>query len=515
MLKLKNKNIMQDNRLTAKAIMFLGTGSDVGKSIAATAFCRIFKRRGFKVAPFKAQNMSNNSYVTVEGGEIGRAQVVQAEAAGVLPSVHMNPILLKPSTESGSQIILHGEVFGNMNASAYHDFKPRLKKGVMESYRRLDREYEIIVMEGAGSCCEMNLKENDLVNFPMAKAVGAPCILVADIDRGGVFAQIIGSYNLMTRKQKGLITGFLINKFRGDPGLFSSGIEYIEKKTGKPVLGLVPFFQDIIIDSEDSVTVQEDKQVIKSVGPGTLNVAVVKLPSISNFTDIEILKREPDVLINYLFRPGELSEEYDCLILPGAKNVMEDAIWLSRTGWKKSIRAFAKTGKKVLGICGGYQLLGERIKDPSGVESNRGAVKGMGLLPVNTTLEGQKIVRRVTGTCLQNRKKISGYEIHMGLTSRAGRGGKPFLKIHLPGEKKAWTDGWILDNGRVTGTYVHGILDSPGFRGEFLNTMRRAKGLKYMAPKQGRLARFHQYDRLADHFEAHCDAEKIIKVLLH
>ena len=495
---------------TSKAIMFLGTGSDVGKSIVAAAFCRIFKRRGFKVAPFKAQNMSNNSYVTIEGGEIGRAQVVQAEAAGVLPSIHMNPILLKPSTELGAQIILHGEVFGQMDASAYHDFKPRLKKAVMESYNRLAGEYELIVMEGAGSCCEMNLKENDLVNFPMAKAVGAPCILIADIDRGGVFAQIIGTYNLMTRKERELTKGFLINKFRGDPGLFSSGIEYIEKKTGKPVLGLVPFFQDIIIDSEDSVAVQEDKRVFKPVGPGTVNVAVVKLPSISNFTDIEILQREPDVVVNYLSRSRELSGEYDCLILPGAKNVMEDAMWLSRTGWKRAVRAFAKTGKRVLGICGGYQLLGERIKDPLSVESNLEEVKGMGLLPITTTLEGQKVVRRVMGTCLQNQKRINGYEIHMGLTGNTGRGGEPFLKIHAAGDRKSWTDGWVVSEGRIAGTYVHGILDSPGFRGEFLNTLRKKKGMKERTSRQGRLARFHQYDRLADHFEAHCDVEKIV-----
>ncbi len=498
----------------ASTIMFLGTGSDVGKSIVTAAFCRIFKRRGFKVAPFKAQNMSNNSYVTIEGGEIGRAQVVQAEAAGLLPSIHMNPILLKPSTELGSQIILHGEVFGHMDASAYHDFKPGLKKAVMESYNRLAGEYEIIVMEGAGSCCEMNLKENDLVNFPMAQAVGAPCILIADIDRGGVFAQIIGSYNLMTRKERGLITGFLINKFRGDPGLFSSGIEYIEKKTGKPVLGLVPFFQDIVIDSEDSVAVQEDKRTFKPVGPGTINVAVVKLPSISNFTDIEILEREPDVVINYLFRPRELSGEYDCLILPGAKNVMEDAIWLSRTGWKRAVRAFAKTGKKVFGICGGYQLLGEKIRDPSGVESNREQVKGMGLLPITTTLESQKVVRRVMGICLQNNKRINGYEIHMGLTRSTNRGGEPFLKIHAAGDRKSWSDGWVVCEGRIAGTYVHGIFDSPGFRGEYLNTLRKKKGMKERSPRQGRLTRFHQYDRLADHFEAHCDVDKVIKDLL-
>ncbi len=493
--------------------MFLGTGSDVGKSIATAAFCRIFRRRGHRVAPFKAQNMSNNSYVTVEGGEIGRAQVVQAEAAGVLPSVHMNPILLKPSTDMGSQIILRGKVFGQMDAVAYYALKPRLKRVVMESYVRLSREYEIIVMEGAGSCCEMNLKDHDLVNFSMARAVGAPCILVADIDRGGVFAQIIGTYHLMTPKERGLVIGFLINKFRGDPRLFSSGIEYIERKTGRPVLGLVPFYRDIRIDPEDSVVVQEDRRAIKPIGAKTVNIATLKLPAISNFTDLEGLLREPDVVVNYLFRPQELSSGYDCLVLPGTKNVMEDAVWIARTGWKRAIRGFVKGGGRVLGICGGYQLLGERISDPLGLESDQGVVKGLGLLPIETVLEEEKIVRKVTGTCLKNGKRIRGYEIHMGISNNLQRLGKPFLRIHQPGRKQSWLDGWCVKGGRVSGTYVHGILDSPGFRGDLLNTIRNQKGLRQRPPGQGRLARFHQYDRLADHFEAHCDVEKILSRL--
>ncbi len=492
--------------------MFLGTGSDVGKSIATAAFCRIFKRKGFRVAPFKAQNMSNNSYVTIEGGEIGRAQVVQAEASGVPPSVHMNPILLKPSTTLGAQIVLQGKVFDQMEAAHYHAFKPRLKKAVMESFQRISRDYDLIVMEGAGSCCEMNLKKNDLVNFQMAKSADAPCVLVADIDRGGVFAQVIGTYDLMTRKEKDLIIGFLINKFRGDPALFSSGIEYIETKTGKPVLGLVPFFQDIIIDSEDSVAVQDDKRAPSPVGPNTVNIGVIRLPAISNFTDIEGLTWEKDVVVNYLSRPGELSAEYDCLILPGTKNVMEDAVWLARAGWKKAIVRFADK-KRILGICGGYQLLGNRVMDPHGVESDRKVVSGMGLLPVETLLEGQKIVRKVAGTCLLNGKRIKGYEIHMGKTGIQGMAGEPFLRIHEPGKKKSWKDGWCLDKGKIAGTYVHGILDATGFRGDFLNTLRKAKGLKERSPKQGRRARFHQYNRLADHFEKHCHVDRIMAYL--
>jgi adenosylcobyric acid synthase len=495
-----------------KRIMFLGTGSDAGKSIAATAFCRIFKRRGYNVAPFKAQNMSNNSYVTAEGGEIGRAQVVQAEAAGVLPSVHMNPILLKPSSSIGSQIILQGKVYGQMDASDYHEFKPRLRSVVMESFNRLEGHYDVIVMEGAGSCCEMNLKDHDLVNLPMAQAVNAPCILVADIDRGGVFAQIIGSMHLMTPKERGLIAGFLINKFRGDPTLFSSGIAYIEKKTNRPVLGVIPFYRNIQIDSEDSVAVQEDTRKPRPVGADSVNIAVVRLPSISNFTDLEILEGEPDVVVNYLSRPHELSGDYDCLILPGAKNTMEDALWLSRSGWKRAVGRFVNGGGSVFGICGGYQLLGVKIKDPEGVESDRREVKGLNLLPIQTVLEGQKTVRKVTGVCLTNGKKVNGYEIHMGRSTPLGNKGGPFLKIHQPGRKTSWNDGWAEPGGRIAGTYIHGILDHGGFRSVFLNNLRRSKGLKQSQSKGGRRGRFYQYDRLADHFEAHCDVEKILSL---
>jgi adenosylcobyric acid synthase len=425
----------------------------------------------------------------------------------------MNPILLKPSTRQGSQVILHGKVFRQMEAKDYHAFKPRLKEAIMESYCRLARDYELIVMEGAGSCCEMNLKENDLVNFPLAKSVGAPCILVADIDRGGVFAQIIGSYQLMTQKERTLTIGFLINKFRGDPKLFSSGIEYIEKKTGRPVFGLVPFYNDIFIDSEDSVTIEEDKRPLSPVGPNTVNIAVLRLPAISNFTDFEGLAFEPDVVVNYLFRPRQLLEDYDCLILPGTKNVMEDAQWLGRSGWKRVIGTFTEKGGRVLGVCGGYQLLGEKIRDPYRVESNQEEVMGLNLLPIETLLEKEKVVRKVMGTCLMNGKRVKGYEIHMGQSKASGRSGEPFLRIRLPGNKSTWDDGWITKGGQIAGTYVHGILDSPGFRGEFLNALRRAKGLKSKGPKQGRLGRFHQYDRLADHFEAHCDVEKILSLI--
>ncbi|RJR33400.1 MAG: cobyric acid synthase [Desulfobacteraceae bacterium] len=496
----------------AKTILFLGTGSDVGKSIVAAAFCRILKRRGHQVAPFKAQNMSNNSYVTVEGGEIGRAQVVQAEAAGVLPSVHMNPILLKPSSNTGSQVIVHGKVVGQMAAMDYHEYKPMLFSAVMDSFGRLSAGYDYIVMEGAGSCCEMNLKDRDLVNFGLAKALGSPCVLVADIDRGGVFAQAIGSFALMDPREKSLLKGFLINKFRGDPKLFDQGIRFIEQKTGRPVFGLVPFYRDILIDPEDSVKVQEDKSRIEPAGGRTVNLAVVKFPAISNFTDLEAVAGEPDVVCNFLFRPEQLTDDYDLLILPGTKNTMEDARWLARTGWDRRIMEFART-RRCLGICGGYQLLGKWIKDPHGVESLRKSAKGMGILQVGTELEPAKVVRKVMGTCISNGRRIKGYEIHMGRTIPIGNDGGPLLRIREPGKGLSWEDGWCSRDGRVLGTYVHGILDSPGLRSDLLNPLRRAKGLRERPPAKGRLARFHQYDRLADHFEAHCDVDKILSIM--
>ncbi len=497
----------------SRAIMFLGTGSDVGKSIATTAFCRILKRRGYRVAPFKAQNMSNNSYVTVEGGEIGRAQVVQAEAAGLLPSVDMNPILLKPSTQTGAQVVLLGKVYAQLDAVDYHGLKQHLRKTVLESYHRLASKYDVIVMEGAGSCCEMNLKKHDLVNFPMAKSVKAPCILVADIDRGGVFPQIIGSYHLMTRLERQLTAGFLVNKFRGDLALFATGTDYIQKRTQRPVLGVVPFFEDIQINQEDSVAVQGDRRPPAPTGPETVNIAVVRLPAISNFTDLEPLEGEPGVVVNYLSRPAELTAHYDALILPGTKNVMEDAAWLQHTGWVPVVGAFLDSGKQVMGICGGYQLLGEEILDPHGVESPRPQVGGLGIIPVRTVLERKKVVRRVTGHCLVNGERVAGYEIHMGDTYPVRTEGGAFLEIHEPGRRKQWLDGWSVRGGLAAGVYLHGILDEPGFRGEFLNALRRKKGLGETKPGPGRRGRFHQYDRLAELFEAHCDVDRILALL--
>ena len=495
----------------AKAIMILGTGSDVGKSLVVTAICRILKRRGIKVAPFKAQNMSNNSYVTVEGGEIGRAQAVQAEAAEVLPSVHMNPVLLKPSGKKGSQVILQGKVFCNISAKDYPLIKSKLKEAILDSYHKLSEQYEVIVIEGAGSCCEMNIKKNDIANLFIAKQLNINCILVGDIDKGGIFAQLIGTYLLMDKDEKALVKGFLINKFRGDPSLFTSGIRYIEKYTSVPVLGLIPYIDNLHIYDEDSVAVQKEKYQNKPLLPDTINIAVVRFPAISNFTDMEVLSLEKDVVLNYLFSPKELSDMYDCIILPGTKNVIEDAIWIKKSGWAKKIKEFAKKGGIVLGICGGYQILGKRIKDPYRVESDKEIVNGIGLLPIETVLEKEKTVRKVKGRCLLNNKKVEGYEIHMGRTFIIEDKGSPFLRLSY--NKESWKDGWVNKEGNVFGTYLHGLMDTDGFREEFLNRIRAQKGLKPKKARRLKNFRLKEYDKLASVFERHCNIEEIIRFL--
>ncbi len=502
-------------KITAKTVIFLGTGSDVGKSVVTTAFCRVLKRKGYSVAPFKAQNMSNNSYITLEGGEIGRAQVVQAEACGLEPGNDMNPVLLKPSSGVGAQVVVQGRVYAQMQAKDYQARKKHLARAVMESFHRLASAYDVVVLEGAGSCCEVNLRANDLVNFAMAKKAQAPCVLVADIDRGGVFAQIIGSMHLMTPSERKLTAGFIVNKFRGDIGLFRDGVDFIERKTARPVFGVLPYYRHIRIDPEDSVAVQADKRPVRDPRPDRLNVAVVHLPSISNFTDMEALEGEPDVLLNYLSSPSALSP-YDLLVIPGAKNTMEDAVWLAETGWKDAVRSYAESGGFVLGVCGGYQLLGRTVLDPLGVESSRREAPGLGLLPLATTMAGDKVLRRVEGVDLRNGLKVQGYEIHMGRTERSGEPAEaePFLELNLPQDRTSWQDGWRLENGRVMGTYLHGLLDAPQWRNEFLNRIRRGKGLPEMAvAADGRGDRFRQYDLLADHFEKHVDVGAIMNAM--
>lgn len=488
--------------------MFLGTGSDVGKSVTATAFCRILKQNGLRVAPFKAQNMSNNSFVTVEGGEIGRAQAAQAEACGLPPSVHMNPVLLKPNSDLGSQVVMQGAVLGNFSAAGYYALKPKLKEAVQESFRLLEEQYDAIIMEGAGSCAEINLRDHDIVNFEMALMTRSPVVLVADIDRGGVFAQIIGTLNVIAPRERDLVAGFLINKFRGDPCLFQSGIDYIEQSTGKPVFGLVPVYTGFSIDTEDSMSL-DAAAAVKPPRPDKINIAVVRLPHVSNFTDLAALAREGSVLLNWLEQPVAL-EPYDLLVIPGSKNTLNDMAWLEKTGWCAAIREFAAPGRNmVIGLCGGFQMLGREILDPHAVESNRPRVNGIGLLDVFTRMEKTKIVRLSTGTDRLFSTRVRGYEIHMGQTERGGAA-EAFLDLDSGAE------GASNREGNVFGTYLHGLFDSAGFRARLLESLASRKGLA-VTPNLRRedfwLEKERHYDLLAEHFRQFVDTGAILRIM--
>ncbi len=491
----------------AKKIIFLGTGSDVGKSICTTAFCRILKNCGIRVAPFKAQNMSNNSFVTVEGGEIGRAQAAQAEACGLSPSVHMNPVLLKPVTDIGSQVVLQGKVFANMKAGEYYHLKKDLKKIVMESFSILESQYEAIIMEGAGSCCEVNLRAHDIVNFEMAMMSRAPVVLVADIDRGGVFAQIIGSLEVITPKEREMVKGFVINKFRGDPELFRSGIEYIEKKTGKPVYGLIPAYNAIRIDTEDSMSL--DKIIEKQhYQHGQLKIGVVRLPHVSNFTDLEVLETEPCLSVTWLLGSGEL-DRYDVIVIPGSKSTIADMRWLWENGWVDPVRKYASGNKGfVLGLCGGYQILGKEILDPEGIEGEQSRIEGLGLIDTVTEIAATKTVRLTEGKDRLFHQKVRGYEIHMGNT-HLGKA-SPFLELDNG------FDGAVSRRGNVFGAYLHGLFDSAGFRHHFIEHIAGRKGIRIDSTPHRKdywLEKEQNYDRLAMHFEAHMDVNLMINAM--
>lgn len=375
----------------AKAIMIQGTMSNAGKSLLAAGLCRIFKQDGYKVAPFKSQNMALNSFITEEGLEMGRAQVMQAEAAGITPSVKMNPILLKPTNDVGSQVIVNGEVLGTMSARDYFQYKKQLFPKVMEAYEELDKEYDIIVIEGAGSPAEINLKQEDIVNMGMAKKAHAPVLLVGDIDRGGVFAQLVGTISLLEEEEQNMVKGMIINKFRGDKTILDPGVAALEERTGIPVVGVAPYM-DLEVEDEDSLT----ERFSNSGEVGVIDIAVIRVPRISNFTDFNALEVIPGVSVRYVKHPAELKNP-DMIILPGTKNTMEDLLWMRQNGLEASILKKAAEGKVIFGICGGYQMLGETLSDPERVEAG-GEMKGMGLLPMDTVFQESKTRTRVQGT---------------------------------------------------------------------------------------------------------------------
>ena len=502
---------------SAKAVALLGTGSDVGKSVLSAGLCRLLRRSGRSVAPFKAQNMSLNSFVTPEGGEIGRAQALQAEACGILPTTDMNPILLKPESDTCCQVIVQGKVRTKLEAASYFQSGLPLFESVRDSYERLANQYGVIVIEGAGSAAEMNLRDRDLVNWPVVRLAGARVLLVADIDRGGVFAQVIGTLDLLEKDERDRVLGIVINKFRGDRALFHDGAGFIEKRAGIPVLGVVPFLRDLQLDQEDSLPLGMHRPV--PFNSARVNIAVLLLPHMSNFTDFNALLNEPDVALQYLSSRQELGEA-DVVIIPGTKNTLADLRYLEDQAFGEAIHAHVRRGKEVVGICGGYQMLGLRIDDPDAVEAG-GSASGLGLLDVSTVLRTEKTTTLVEGVALHIEEsstlRVRGYHIHMGETSR-GRDEASFRLTQIsgcdprptdsrPGNERC-LDGAVSQAGLVWGSYIHGVFDEPEFRRTWLNRLRRRKGLPPLDVSISQAAtaqRKQELDRWADHLEQHVD----------
>ena len=484
-------------------LMLAGTGSDVGKSIIAAAFCRIFLQDGYHPVPFKAQNMALNSYATPEGLEIGRAQAVQAEAAGVPCHTDMNPLLLKPSSDHTSQVVLNGRPIGNRNAYEYfrREGREELRKEVHAAFDRLAARYNPVVMEGAGSISEINLRDSDLVNLPMAMHAGADVILVADIDRGGVFASVYGSVMLLRPEERKHIKGILINKFRGDIRLFESGVKMLEDLCGVPVVGVVPYYKDIYIEEEDSVMLQT-KNI--RAGQGKVNVAVVLLRHLSNFTDFNVLERDPRVHLFYTNNTDELMKA-DIILLPGSKSTLSDLYGLRRNGVAQAIVRAHREGATVMGICGGYQLMGREVCDPDHVEGEIERLPGLGLLPVSTRMQGEKVTRQVRFRFLEDSAVCEGYEIHMGTTTPLAD--VPVSPLnHLADGRE---DGYFVDR-TCMGTYVHGILDNPSVIDYLLEPFAdklKETAFDYKAFKE------EQYDKLAAHVRKHVDLPLIYQIL--
>jgi adenosylcobyric acid synthase len=474
--------------------MIAGTASHAGKSIIVTALCRIFRQDGMRVAPFKSQNMALNSYVCRDGSEIGRAQVAQAEAAGLEPEADMNPILLKPAGGQRIQVVLHGRVYETMTATEYYERKQFFLSEALESFRRLSSRYDVILLEGAGSAAEVNLKDRDIVNLPFAKAVGARALLVADIDRGGVFASIAGTFALLEDDERDILRGFIINRFRGDMALFKGGPEFLEQRTGRPCLGVMPFIESLRIDQEDSVSLEEHRTV-----KGEFRAGVIRLPHISNYTDFNALENIPGVAVEYLTEPDT---SVDLLVIPGTKNTIGDLRWLLERGFRKLVLDTLERRGWVLGICGGYQMLGQRVSDPFGVEEG-GSVDGLGLLPVETSLGREKTTVRSQGrSCFG--PHVTGYEIHMGQTV------SPEAVTPLITKDDGSADG-VLAN-RIAATYFHGLFDNDKFAMEFLARVAESRGLEWR-PEAPLRNKEQEYDRLAAAVREHLDVRRICELM--
>ncbi|BEV70992.1 MULTISPECIES: cobyric acid synthase [unclassified Paludibacterium] len=485
--------------MSAKTLMIQGTTSDAGKSTLAAGLCRLLARRGVRVAPFKPQNMALNSAVTVDGGEIGRSQAVQALACGIEPHTDMNPVLLKPNSNMGSQVIIQGRSIGNMDAVPYHAYKPKAREAVLASFHRLAEQYQCVVVEGAGSPAEINLREGDIANMGFAEAVDCPVLLVADIDRGGVFAHLVGTLELLSPSERQRVVGFVINRFRGDIALLQPGLDWLVQKTGKPVLGVLPYLMGLHIEAEDSISQKGSAEA--GTGRAVLRVVAPVYPRISNHTDFDPLRLHPQVELT-LVGPGQPVPPADLMILPGSKSVRDDLAWLHQHGWAPAIRRHLRYGGKLIGICGGYQMLGGQIHDPLGLEGAPGSCPGLGLLDMETTLAAEKCLTRVEGVLAGSGASVTGYEIHMGVTQGPALD-RPAV---LLADK---CDGAMSQDGQIMATYLHGLFDHPQALQSLLDWagLARAEVIDYPALRQQHI------DRLADSLEAHLDLVRLSAVL--
>jgi len=485
----------QDAALAVQSVtlMVQGTTSDAGKSTLVTALCRWLKRQGIAVVPFKPQNMALNSAVTADGGEIGRAQAVQAQAAELAPHTDMNPVLLKPNSDTGAQVIIHGRALCNMKAAAYHDYKKVALNAVLESHQRLSAAYPVVMVEGAGSPAEINLRAGDIANMGFAEAVDCPVILIADIDKGGVFAHLVGTLELLSESEQARVKGFVINRFRGDLALLQPGLDWLEQRTGKPVLGVLPYLMDFHLEAEDAIDARQTAKAER-----VLNVVVPVLPRISNHTDFDPLRLHPQVDLQFI-GPGQTIPPADLIILPGSKSVRSDLAFLRANGWETALQRHLRYGGKLLGICGGLQMLGRSIDDPLGLEGSFGSSAGFGLLEFNTRLEAEKQLRNVQGRLCLEDVPIAGYEIHAGVTtgpalSRAA--------VYLDGGR---SDGAQSVDGQILGTYLHGLFESS----EACAALLRWAGLEEVKRVDYQALRERDIERLADMVEQHLDTTKL------
>ncbi len=484
--------------MSARTLMIQGTTSDAGKSTLVTGLCRVFRRRGVRVAPFKPQNMALNSAVTADGGEIGRAQALQAQAAGLEPVIDMNPILLKPNTDVGAQVIVHGHAIGTMQAAEYHDYKGIAREAVLGSHQRLASRFDVIVTEGAGSPAEINLREGDVANMGFAEAIDCPVILVADIERGGVFAHLVGTLALLGPSEQARVAGFVINRFRGDAALLESGLRWLEQYTHKPVLGVLPYLHGLNLDAEDAIR-REGEAAKKDA----LTVLVPVLPRISNHTDFDPLRYHPQVELRYV-GPGERPPPADLVILPGSKSVRADLEWLRAQGWPEYLGRHLRYGGKVIGICGGFQMLGRSIADPTGLEGPAGESVGLGWLDLATVFGPRKQLRNTTGTLTLNGSPVHGYEIHAGLSQ-----GRALEKPSMVLDNGRRPDGAISDDGQILGTYVHGIFEAPGACATLLSWagVSAPRNIDYAAVREEAI------DRIASSVETHLNMRSIERLV--